>query len=757
MRIVQAAFTEFKKEVWQYGPVVIVQGNTFPVKDILSSLGFKWSGARKCWYMPENQYSIKASLINERLKQLGVTFPESSNSPESQQSSPAQEKKVLEGEEYPLKGDSSMQRDSEEKTRKRYRFPIRKNILQFVADIRLKDDTEVHNENVIINRYFKKGVTSDNWKVTFNAEYADYPLYEAEIGTSVITGGPILTITKSFMKDGKAWGTYDEPSFILSEMKRIVEEVVPLKFTNNFLIEYDYRKRDPELGDFLKSIEGLVYSNKNELYSINLNTPKYNGSFSVTVLHNAPLKVFGYPNVNHPKAPEPGFSDMLFDVSLYKIHTVEEFDAKIKEILNNQEVIDKYVKYLDSFPYISGDQKEGYEDYKKVIEILRNPSANIDFIIGKIKAMGYVRESLRGEKRIVIDTKKVLNDIYGRDISSPEYFYILIAYQLNYYFRKYHERAFIQYNLFSFVDTLSDILNKYGDEIKPRALTALITSISDACYTKIFGSARSRNTWENFKNFYSDYWSEGQQNNVGQKVDSNSQTGFEMLKDLAEINEIPVNDIQTDAKKIYWQLAKKLHPDKNPGNPEEATEQFKALQKIWEMIPDSIKNASDWYSRVILASSRETRAELLRMGAEVIGDKVCLYRGGNVSPAKLKNLRYNDFLSTVRDGTDAYGNAGASSYGKNVIEVILPISQIKITNGEIQYIGESKSLSGGQKYPIEIYRAFNDALGSNYTTQEIDKFRPEEVRGTAYPALSGGKEEFDQLMKNFQVKRHELV
>jgi len=162
---------------------------------------------------------------------------------------------------------------------------------------------------------------------------------------------------------------------------------------------------------------------------------------------------------------------------------------------------------------------------------------------------------------------------------------------------------------------------------------------------------------------------------------------------------------------------------------------------------------SDWYSKFVLASSRETRNELLRMDAEVIGDKVRLYRGGNVSPAKLKILRYNDFLSTVRDGTDAYGNGGASSYGRNVVEIILPISEIKMVNGEVQYIGQSKSLSGGQKYPIEIYRAFNDALGSNYTAQEIDEFRPEEVRGTAYPALEGGKEEYDQLMKKFHGRK----
>jgi hypothetical protein len=112
----------------------------------------------------------------------------------------------------------------------------------------------------------------------------------------------------------------------------------------------------------------------------------------------------------------------------------------------------------------------------------------------------------------------------------------------------------------------------------------------------------------------------------------------------------------------------------------------------------------------------------------------------------MKDLRYGDFLSSVPSGTDMTGNLGADAYGKYVVEYKIPIKDIKITNGELQYIGNSKSLEGN-KYPIEIYRAFNDYYGSNYTAQQINDMDYKDVRNVASQALSDGREEFDLLME----------
>lgn len=161
-----------------------------------------------------------------------------------------------------------------------------------------------------------------------------------------------------------------------------------------------------------------------------------------------------------------------------------------------------------------------------------------------------------------------------------------------------------------------------------------------------------------------------------------------------------------------------------------------------------------WYSKA--NKYEETKRELLRMGAEVHGDKVKLYRGGDVPPASLRKLRYNDFLSTVRDGNDAYGNMGASSYGKNVVEIWLPISMIKLTNGEVQYTG-TESLVDGTKYPKEVYVAYNESQGSNLSPQQIDEESPSFVRMVASMAMTGGKEEFDALMQKFKKGNNDAV
>lgn len=132
-------------------------------------------------------------------------------------------------------------------------------------------------------------------------------------------------------------------------------------------------------------------------------------------------------------------------------------------------------------------------------------------------------------------------------------------------------------------------------------------------------------------------------------------------------------------------------------------------------------------------------------GAEVVGDKVVLYRGANAPRSTIKKLRYNDYLSASKHGDDATGNAGASDYGKNIVRFELPLEDVEVVNGEFQYKGKSESLSTSNEYPLEIYKAYNDVYGSNYTAKEIDD--QDNVRIVASQGLSDGSDEFDMLMK----------
>ena len=150
--------------------------------------------------------------------------------------------------------------------------------------------------------------------------------------------------------------------------------------------------------------------------------------------------------------------------------------------------------------------------------------------------------------------------------------------------------------------------------------------------------------------------------------------------------------------------------------------------------------------------TESNKAKLFKQyGAEVIGDKVILYRGADVPTATIKKLRYNDYLSASEHGSDSTGNDAASSYGKNVVRFELPLNDVEVApTGEFQYKGKSSSMSGGNEYPMQIYRAFNDAYGSNYTAQEIDT--QDNVRSVASQALSGGRDEFDELLAAFKGK-----
>lgn len=139
-------------------------------------------------------------------------------------------------------------------------------------------------------------------------------------------------------------------------------------------------------------------------------------------------------------------------------------------------------------------------------------------------------------------------------------------------------------------------------------------------------------------------------------------------------------------------------------------------------------------------------------GAEFEGQKVVLYRGANVPGEVIRNLRYGDYLSASRDGSDATGNDGASAYGKNVERFVLDLADVEVTGaGEFRFVGASKSLEGGMKYPIEIYKAYCDYHGHQFSVADVDG--ETDVRACASQALSGGTDEFDALLANFRFAK----
>ena len=141
------------------------------------------------------------------------------------------------------------------------------------------------------------------------------------------------------------------------------------------------------------------------------------------------------------------------------------------------------------------------------------------------------------------------------------------------------------------------------------------------------------------------------------------------------------------------------------------------------------------------------KASLFRSyGAEVRGNRVILYRGADVPVRTIKKLRYGDYLSASEGDVDTTGNGGAKAYGKNVVRFELPLDDVEVSGaGEFLYNGKSSSFSKGRKYPEKIYKAYCDVEGCHYSGGEIDM--RDDVRSVASQGLSGGREEFDSLMK----------
>lgn len=598
MRIIKLSSATMSEEEWKYGPVYSICGNTFSIKTQLNNLGFSWSSFKRCWYMPKNKFPsdpVRRQSLLDSLRALGVAVGGSapsespSTSPLRSAPSPSNAPSILHGEEYPL--DSKLY--NEEKVRARYSFPIEKNIYSF--NLTFDVDGEEHTEPVTISRYYRKGKTSDTYRITFNNEYRDYPVYEVSIGNKALDNEAITKLFGSSKLFNKKWGTYDEKEFIENDLVPLIRKSVEKK-PASFKMEYDYRKHTPELLGFLSNIESQYYSGeKNVLYDIVLDRGLYKGEFPVSIHYSPPSTynqtgdVTGYPAIEHEKAKQVSFRDSLFKIELYKIHTIKELDTAIAAALESDEAKDKYVKYLESFPYADASSKEGFGDYSEIASILENPSANVDNVISKLREKGYVRPNQRKKGAEIPDSKKILNDFYRRGEGDVDFFYTFIAYQLHYLYKNYHTRSFISTSYIFDIYKLYSMLEKYGEVDKAAVLSA-VEKLSEACYSKLFGQ-REKSTWEN----YNDFYGRGTGTSGTPNVTNNA---LYDLKEIADENGIDISNIENDAYSVYRQLARLFHPDLNPNNPD-ATSTMQMINGIWDNIPTEYKQkrASTWYSK----------------------------------------------------------------------------------------------------------------------------------------------------------------
>jgi len=106
------------------------------------------------------------------------------------------------------------------------------------------------------------------------------------------------------------------------------------------------------------------------------------------------------------------------------------------------------------------------------------------------------------------------------------------------------------------------------------------------------------------------------------------------LEDYYEVLELNNRASQVDIKKAYRRLAKKYHPDSNPGN-KDAEERFKKLAEAYKVLSDEKRKVE--YDRKTYGSGSSQPNEAKKTSAKP---------RGNIDPTDFANTsaRFEDFF-----------------------------------------------------------------------------------------------------------------
>lgn len=605
-----------EEKIWRYGPVYVITGNSFPIKDELERLGFKAYKLGQTWvrFMGKNTFEKlnpdRQKMIIQSLKSLNVNMGNIFNSQNEKETSSVERQEInqppknvaLKGEKYPYT--DQYVKDKEERTRSKYSFPIEKNILSY--EITFELDGEQHTETVKINRTFKPGSTSDSYNITFNKEHRDFPIYEFEIGQTLDKKDPIqiIKISTKGEKTQRPWGTYNEREYLEETIKQFLIKAIPIKYSRRFREEYDIRKRDPKLNSFLKEIEHN-FKDQRVTHELKIENGPYKGTYPVAIFVYSGFNFNLYMEtaLKNPLAPEPV---TIANLSLLKIHTIEELDNLIQQTLSKKETKDEYIKYLESFPFLEDKKEEETEKFEEIKNSIKNKSIDIEHILQKIKEMNYIRPH-RGQKQTgpgmtmgdeikwVLDAEKIRNDIYGKGFlkSSPDFFYTVIAYYV--LKAKTDQWSWTDMILMSSIRDWIIIMKKFGETFDMFEIKSTISAIGKEILYMVFGQ-ESQTRSEQYYNFYYGGGFFGDESE--EKIQNQTSGGaISNLENFAR--KLGFDPTGLTPKRLYRALTKLTHPDVNPTNPK-AKEQFQELGRIWDVIPDAFKQASNWYDKITI-------------------------------------------------------------------------------------------------------------------------------------------------------------
>jgi len=574
--------------------------DTYSIKDELKRLGFQFYAPNKSWWIASKKLGLDSinyltGLGVENLIGTGIVQKPVTSTPASVSTQPSSVPLA-----EPVKTDKQWVTEDEEMTRW-YGFPINKNIRSF--EVKAIIDGDEHILPVTINRHYIMG--GDLYHKTKSRKFKGIPRYIINVGKKD-EENPLY---KAKYTAKEKWGTYNEET-LLDKLQGDVEKIVndPKNAAYiNLSVYYDYFKRDESFKKLLVDIE-----NKNSpRYMLKLDEPQeYAGEYPVKLTSYSGDKATDLWVSSDLKHPLEKDEVTLGSLEIHLVHNIDEFNQRVREFLATDDVKERMLEHLKSFPFLQEQQQEAKKSFVIIQQYVDGGSSYADTVLRKIQEKGYIRPHKRQKTQgpgitlgeeidWVVDSKKIVNDAYsfGSYLSTtPEYFYTVVAYYIHRKVRGIW--SWTDMILIDVMGTWHRTMTNMGATFSFKEIEKAIEDIGNVIIQKVYGKETQE---QKNKRFFEDFYggqSGGQSGGV---------SAISSLANFAKEFGVAEEDItKENIKNVYRILTKKIHPDlyQDPVQKQEMTKKFQELQNIWDNLPNEYKVASSWYERYIFTANK---------------------------------------------------------------------------------------------------------------------------------------------------------
>jgi len=604
--------------------IYFLSGDTYPLHKAINlgkqGLGFTFWRTKKIWWT----YNLKPHVLR-RLKKAGVdvsavdAYPAETSTAapvapaiEEEQPQPQPEETAL--SPIDRSWDFLDTQWKEKELSQKAGFPVKTIYEQTITIPYQGQEVPLY---LSLNRRVAKGKSRYGDSVAKGWKHV--PLYNVTVNLNDKDGtfiGKIpLPVNRKKDEPKQRWQQIDEAALI-PQMIEIANSAFANEASKAYRLLSDalqVQGRDPEFEQFLKAHEKYNDEggrNPGILKSIRLDEPGYEGDYPVSFSKLSNDTWYGDIALEHPQAPS--YKPNAFYLQMpTSIQTVDAFNQWLETEINDPENLEtakrNYLKYLKSFPFLEEEAEEAKGQLGEIVAIIEAKFMDARFFRNKLLEHGYIRPSKRQKKtgpgmqvqekiQMILDREAIMNGIYtsSKTRNTPDFFYAALA-----YFMLRHKDSNIGFMPIQIIDNvrrLADVISRFGTKIDSGDLYDYMDGLAKKMLNDLFGIHAGGSAWDQWQAFYGGGgYGQQQQQVQPQVVQSDALAQF---ADFASRHGFDFETAKTQPKAIYRQLALKIHPDKNPDNPEQATEEFKALQFIWNQLPDTLKQAiTGWWKR----------------------------------------------------------------------------------------------------------------------------------------------------------------